>query len=147
MSTKDQRAISSDSPNKNYLPLVFMLVLSLVLTLGAVHAFASDRQGGGFSGPGPDPGGFTGSGPNMATVEQVKGMRDDAKVTLQGKIIQRLGGKYYVFQDATGTIEVEIADKRWQGQNVGPDDLVEIYGEVEREWSQAKIEVKRLIKR
>lgn len=70
----------------------------------------------------------------------------DARVALKGHIIQSLGGKDYLFKDATGTITVEISEKRWQGQKIGPDDLVEIRGEVDKEWSKVTIEVKRIIK-
>ena len=127
-----------------YLPLVFVLTIALVFALGAAQAVAKSHKDGGYSGG--HGGGYSGPGPAIVTVEQAKGMRDDAKVALRGKIIQHLGGKQYMFQDATGTIEVEISDKRWQGQNVGPDDLVEIHGEVDREWTRVEIEVKRISK-
>ena len=131
--------------SKSRLLLAVALAFSLILALGSAQAFAGDgkkgeRHSGGYSG------GYSGPGPDVMTVEQAKGMRDDAKVTLRGKIIQHLGGDHYMFQDATGTIEVEISGKRWQGQNIGPDDLVELYGEVDKEWSKVKIEAKRLHK-
>ena len=91
-------------------------------------------------------GGFSGPGPAIVTVDQLKGMRDDAKVTLRGNIIQSLGGKEYLFKDATGTVPVEIGDNRWRGQKVDPDDIVEIHGELDKDWSKMEIDVKRLIK-
>ena len=92
-------------------------------------------------------GGYSGPGPAIVTVDQLKGMRDDAKVTLKGTIIQSLGGKQYLFKDATGTVTLEINDSRWQGQKVGPDDIVEIQGELDKDWAKMEVEVKRLIKR
>jgi uncharacterized protein (TIGR00156 family) len=94
------------------------------------------RQGGGYGSPNR----------SVVSVEQAKGMRDDANVTLRGNIIQSLGGKYYLFQDATGIITVEISNKRWQGRNITPDDLVEISGKVDRERFRVKIEVKKISK-
>lgn len=140
MTTKNRYATSGAVP-KNYQSFVLALALALTLILGAGQAFAKDsKDGGGYGG------GYSGPGPALVTVEQAKGMSDDAKVALKGNITQSLGGKHYAFKDATGTITVEISDKRWQGQNIGPNDLVEIQGEVDKGWSEVKIEVKRIIK-
>ena len=92
-------------------------------------------------------GGFKGPGPAVVTVKEAQGMRDDAKVTLQGHIIQHLGGDKYMFKDATGTIRVEIDDDVWRGQTIAPDDLVEIHGEVDKDWNSVEIEVKRIAKK
>lgn len=126
-----------------WLPFVAVLGAAVILACSAPGAFAKDAKGseygtmgGGYNGPGPDP----------VTVEQAKTMSDDARVALKGHIIQSLGGKDYLFKDATGTITVEISEKRWQGRKIGPDDLVEIRGEVDKEWSKVTIEVKRIIK-
>ncbi|MDR2892022.1 MAG: NirD/YgiW/YdeI family stress tolerance protein [Deltaproteobacteria bacterium] len=115
---------------------IFMLFLAFMLTLGVASAFAKGGYDGGYSGPGP----------GLVTVEQAKGMNDDAKVALKGNIINSLGGKHYEFKDATGTVTVEISDKRWQGQTIGPDDLVEIYGEIDKELAKTEIEVYQIIK-
>lgn len=140
MSTKNMNATGTDAPQSHW-PLLAALALALVLVLGTAQAFAQNNKsvelGGGYSGPGPA----------LVTVEQAKGMRDDARVALKGNIIQSLGGKHYTFKDATGTITVEISQKRWQGQNIGPDDLVEIHGEIDKDWTDLHIEVKRIIKR
>lgn len=130
------------SQGKKWIPLVVALAATLLLGVSATSAFAKDGKGG----YGTEIGGYTGPGPQLVTVEQAKGMSDDAHVALKGNIIQSLGGKEYVFKDATGTITVEIGKKRWQGLHIGPDDLVEIHGEVDKEWSHVEIEVKRVIK-
>ena len=120
------------------------LVLALALVFGAGQALAaSDR--GGYQG-GTAAGGFTGPGPKVSTVEQAKSARDDTWVTLRGYIFESLGGEEYLFRDDTGTIKVEIDGKRWQGQSIGPDDMVEIHGEVDSDLLKVEIEVKRLIK-
>ena len=141
MTTKNMHA-TSGAAIKGYQSLFFTLALALMLVLGAEQIFASGnddyvRNGSGYSGPGPA----------LVTVEQTKGMHDDTRVALKGNIIQRLGGKHYMFKDETGTITVEISDKRWPAQSIGPNDLVEIQGKVDKDWSEVKIEVKQIIKR
>ena len=128
---------------KKWLPLIFALSVAIFLSFTAPAAFAKEGKGGGYDGYA---GGYTGPGPALVTVEQAKSMNDDARVALKGHIIQSLGGKDYVFKDSSGTITVEISKKKWQGQNIGPDDLVEIHGEVDKEWSKVEIDVKRIIK-
>ena len=44
-------------------------------------------------------------------------------------------------------MHVEIDHKRWRGQNVGPNDLVEISGEVEKDWRELEIDVKSVVKK
>lgn len=130
------------SSRSSRLSAVLGASLALSLMLGASTALAKGPDGGFNCG-----GGFTGPGPALSTVQQAKDMRDDSPVTLQGHIVQHLGDDHYLFKDNTGTINVEIDHKRWQGQNVGPNDLVEISGEVEKDWSELGIDVKRIIKK
>lgn len=73
-------------------------------------------------------------------------MADDAKITLRGTIESHLGGKNYLFKDASGTTTVEIKSKRWEGPSISPQDTVQIDGEVERKRDTVTIEVKRLRK-
>lgn len=68
---------------------------------------------------------------NIATVSQVKEMRDESKVIMQGHIESHLGGEYYLFKDQSGSIKVEIDDDVWKGVNVTPQDKVEISGEID----------------
>lgn len=112
------------------------LLLGLALAFGAAQAMAAGDQGG-----------YVGPGPAVVTVEQAKKLKDDAQVTLRGKIVQSLGDDDYLFEDSTGSITVEIDDKRWQGLQVGPDDLVEIQGELDKEMFSIEIDVKRLSKK
>lgn len=91
-------------------------------------------------------GGFQGPSISVSTVEQVKQMNDDQKVALRGYIIQSLGDEDYMFKDDTGTIQVEIDHKRWRGQVITPNDLVEIQGEVDKDWKSINVDVKRIIK-
>ena len=126
-------------PIARYAFLPFAILLLALMC--AAPALAKD---GGFVTGTPQ--GFSGPGPNLVTVKEVMNMSDDTKVFLRGNIIQRLGGEDYLFQDATGAISVEIDDKRWNGQNITPQDTVEIFGEVEKGWTKTEIDVKTITK-
>ena len=101
---------------------IMALLLSLAL---AVPAFA------GFDGPGA--GGFKGPGPKEITQSaQVRDARDDTPCTLEGRILERIGGDTYTFEDASGKVIVEIDDKVFHGNVVTPETRVKLVGEVER---------------
>ena len=119
-------------------------VLSASLLLAG--ATMAQSATGGFTGaPTATGGGF--SGPvTVVTAEQAKTLKEDSKVTLRGTIERHIGGENYVFKDASGTIEVEIDDRRWAGQTVSPQDAVEIYGEVDKNWRSVEIDVKKIRK-
>ena len=73
---------------------------------------------------------------------QINNLPDDSYVTMQGKIIAKIGHEKYTFQDQTGTIKIEIDDEDWNGVTVGKDDVVQIQGEVDKSWTKpTKIEV------
>ena len=92
-------------------------------------------------------GGFSGPGLSASTVEQAKVMRDDAKVVLAGSIMRHLGGEDYLFQDATGTILVEIEHDKWNGQLINPSDTVELHGEVDKDWMSTSVDVDAIVKK
>ena len=86
-------------------------------------------------------GGYTGPATNVISVEQIQGLNDDTYVILQGNITQALGDEMYVFSDGTGTINVEIDDDDWNGLNVGPNDLVVIRGEIDKNGNVVEVDV------
>ncbi|SBV91287.1 conserved hypothetical protein [uncultured delta proteobacterium] len=110
------------------------LVLAGALTLLPAGAFSAST--GGFKGPAAD----------LATAKQASQMRDDAKVTLKGNIVKSLGDETYTFQDASGTIEVEIDDDVWRGQTIVPGDVVVISGEVDKDWTHTSVDVSSITK-
>lgn len=71
----------------------------------------------------------------VVTVEQVRGMADNAPVIIQGYILRKNGENSYVFQDTTGTINLEIDEEDWNGMTVSPNDFIEVWGEVDRNGS------------
>lgn len=125
-------------------PAVMALILAVMLALSAFPALAKSNQGG-YVGPGQG-GGYVGPGPEFVTAAQAKDMRDDTPVALKGYITKSLGGDRYLFQDESGTITLDIDDRRWAGQTVGAEDMVEIHGKIDKDWTDLEIEVKRLIK-
>ena len=89
-------------------------------------------------------GGFTGPQAQGAnTVAGALKARDDTMVTLKGNIIRQVAHEKYEFKDSTGVIIVEIDDDKWYGLSVGPNDVVEIYGEVDSEiYRKNEVDVK-----
>ncbi|RJG12532.1 NirD/YgiW/YdeI family stress tolerance protein [Pseudomonas cavernicola] len=88
-------------------------------------------------------GGYTGPGANMqiTTVAAALEAADDTPVMLQGQIVKRLKDDTYEFQDATGTLEVEIDDEDWPPQAVSEQAKVRLSGEVERHLTGREIDV------
>lgn len=91
-------------------------------------------------------GGFSGPNGTVATVKQAQDMSDDAWVTMRGHIEKRVGDENYQFRDATGTMTVEIDDKRWDGQNIGPKDNVELQGKLDKDFNSLELDVKQVRK-
>lgn len=118
------------------------LLLIATALLIANPAFAEKPATGGFSG------GFTGpSTSNVITVEAAKKLSDDTDVVLVGSITNHISGEKYMFKDATGSIVVEIDKDDWNGQNVSPEDKVQIIGEIDKNLMQEpKIDVDKITK-
>ena len=90
------------------------------------------------------------TGPSQAVsyknvAEILKNPVDDTRVTLRGKIINRISNDMYLFTDGTGTIKVEIDEEDFAGQRVDANTQVEIWGKVDKDLMRApEIDVKRL---
>ncbi|MDR0622109.1 MAG: YgiW/YdeI family stress tolerance OB fold protein [Deltaproteobacteria bacterium] len=128
---------------------LFFLGLTLALTITLVMAPATSAEAqDGFQGPsGPAVGGgFTGPGLATATVTEALRQRDDSYVILQGQIVRHLGKDKYLFKDATGEINLDIDNNKWNGLNVTPDDTVEIRGEIDKDWNSIEVDVDSISK-
>ncbi|GHV45987.1 hypothetical protein AGMMS49546_33160 [Spirochaetia bacterium] len=99
---------------------------------------ADGWKGGGYTGP---------SSVNVSKISDVKNMPHDTDVVLEGKIVSYLGNEKYLFNDGSDTITLEIDNDVWNGLEVGPDDIVVIYGEVDKKFQQLEVEVERLEKK
>jgi len=126
--------------------------IAAIAMMASAPVFAAE---GGFSGPSATPtqtqnqtqqGGFVDKNATPTTAAKAKDLKDDSWVTLRGNITERLSDDRYVFRDASGTVNVEIDQKRWNGQNVTPQDQVEIQGKVDKDWNEFEIEVKQITK-
>ena len=112
-----------------------LLFLSLVVCAGfASAASAQYVERGGFKDPATI----------VNTVSELKHMQDDSYVVLEGKIEKRLAKEEYLFSDASGSITVEIDDDEWRGVEVGPQDTVEIIGELDKGIFSDEIDVKQI---
>ncbi len=110
---------------------------------------------GGFNGPSAtqsqsqtqtQQGGFVDNNASLTTAAKVKDLKDDSWVKLRGNITERLSDDRYTFRDESGTVNVEIDHKRWNGQTITPQDKVEIQGKVDKEWNEFEIDVKQVNK-
>lgn len=124
--------------------------IAAIVMMTTAPVFAAQ---GGFNGPSStqtqiqtQTGGFVDNDANLTTAVKVKEMKDDSWVKLRGNITQRLSDDRYTFRDETGTVNVEIDHKRWNGVTVSPQDKVEIQGKVDKEWNDFEIDVKQVIK-
>lgn len=91
-------------------------------------------------------GGYTGPGVAAISIAQAQQSRDEAQVRVRGKISQHLGGERYLLTDASGTIQADIDADVWQGQSIDAKDLVEIDGEIDKDWNSVELDVNRLRK-
>lgn len=111
-----------------------LFFLSIVFCLTSTVALAQFVDKGGFK----DPAIMTN------TVAEVKQMKDNSYVILEGKIEKRLKDEEYLFADKTGSITVEIDDDDWQGQTVTPQDAIEIKGKFDKGIFEDEIDVKQI---
>ncbi|PHZ95738.1 TIGR00156 family protein [Klebsiella variicola] len=126
--------------------------MTAIVALVSMPVLAAEQ--GGFTGPSSttqvsstaQAGGFTGPSGAVTTVANAKSLRDDTWVTLRGKITERISDDLYKFEDASGVINVDIDHKRWNGVTIGPQDTVEIQGEVDKDWNSVEIDVKQIRK-
>jgi uncharacterized protein (TIGR00156 family) len=80
------------------------------------------------------------------TVASLANMRDDARVVLVGNIIEQIKKDKYLFEDETGTIQIEIDREDWRGVDVSPTDTIKIFGELDKGIWKDEIDVSRVKK-
>lgn len=102
--------------------------LSVVAVLGVVASTAAFAGSGNMAHNNANNNKMT----EVMTIEQVRGLSDNSPVIVRGYLLRQNGENSYVFQDNTGTINVEIDEVDWNGMNVAPSDYVEIWGEVDK---------------
>ena len=66
---------------------------------------------------------------------------DDMKVEVRGYIVKKLSHDKFLFKDGTGEIIVDIDEKYMPYENITPNTLIKIYGEVDVKYRGNKIEI------
>ena len=79
--------------------------------------------------------------PTYWSVMEVVSLPDNTPVTMRGMITKNMGDNIYVFEDSSGTIMMEIDEEDWNGQTVRVDDIVTVYGNVDKGSDYVEIDV------
>ncbi|EID0396792.1 YgiW/YdeI family stress tolerance OB fold protein [Salmonella enterica] len=131
-----------------------IIAVATLLAIVSVPVFAAGT-GGGFNGPvstspasqvQKSAGGFNDADARISGAADIDKMNDGAWVKLRGNIVERLSGDHYLFRDASGTVNVEIDHKYWNGVTASPQDKVEIQGKIDKEWNNTRVDVKQISK-
>ena len=87
---------------------------------------------------------MAGADDTVITVAEARELDDDAKVVLEGFIIEDLGDEMFIFRDATGDIDLEIDKHVWDKREMDPDQVVRVYGEIDLNNDSIKVEVEEI---
>lgn len=113
-----------------------MKKISIFAIVGAMASMAAYAGSGDMMNNGTNANNMANNAPNnmvtVMTVEQVRGLADNSPVVIQGYLLRQNGEESYVFQDSTGTINVEMDEEDWGGLSITPNDMVEVWGEVDK---------------
>lgn len=80
----------------------------------------------------------------LSKISAVQNMPDDSMVYIQGYITQNLGDEMYVFQDDTGSMNIEIDDELMAGNTTSPTTIVWIAAEVNKEGDITSLEAEEI---
>ncbi len=79
--------------------------------------------------------------PAPATVSEAQQLPDNSPVVLQGTIVASDGTGTYILTDSTGSVNLEIDADELSSINPGPNDIVIIQGEVDKDGDITEIDV------
>jgi uncharacterized protein (TIGR00156 family) len=105
--------------------------ISVIALCGLAIAANADSKDGGFKGP---------DNFKLVTVAEALQLPDDAEVRVEGYIVKAVGDEKYELQDDSGTMIVEIDDDDWRGLEVTPAVMVQIHGEIDKEWRDTELD-------
>lgn len=114
-----------------------------LLTLTALFALSTSAFAG-FQGEMQQGGGFNGSNNAVTTIEAAKNAYDDTPVAITGYIVKQSNydRDEFTFKDLAGnTIDIDVEDEAWNGQNVTAKDKITIHGKVDKEAFGTQIDV------
>ncbi len=101
---------------------------------------------GAFAGPGKNTNGNMNNQPAVWTVTEVVSLPDDTPVVMRGRITKNMGNNIFVFEDGSGTIMLEIDEEDWNGNTVRVDDIVTVYGNVDKGPNYTEVDVESIVK-
>ena len=80
------------------------------------------------------------------SVTEVVSLPDKSPVVMRGRITKNMGDEIYLFEDSSGTIMLEIDEEDWNGKTVRVDDIVTVYGNVDKGVNYTEIDVESIEK-
>ena len=101
---------------------------------------------GAFAGPGKMMSNNMNNQPAVWSVTEVMSLPDDTPVVMRGHITRNMGDNIFVFEDSSGTIMMEIDETDWNGNTVLVDDMVTVYGNVDKGDNYTEIDVSSVVK-
>ena len=84
--------------------------------------------------------------PTYWSVTEVLSLPDDSPVVMRGRITKNMGGNMYLFEDSSGNVMLEIDEEDWNGNTVRVDDIVTVYGNVDKGVNYTEIDVESIQK-
>ncbi len=114
------------------------VVVGSILSSAHAQYVGNTTSAGGYNGPSTTKA--------VTTIKEAKELRDDANVKLQGQIVKHIDNDKYLLKDKTGEIVIEIDKDDWKGLVVNEKDVVEIIGEVDKDWNSVEIDVDSISK-
>ena len=99
-----------------------------------------------FAGPGKNVNNNMNTQPAVWSVTEVVSLPDDTPVVMRGRITKNMGNNIFVFEDASGTIMMEIDEESWNGNTVRVDDVVTVYGNVDKSSNYTEVDVESIVK-
>ena len=101
---------------------------------------------GAFAGPAKNMNNNMNTQPAVWSVTEVVSLPDDTPVVMRGRITKNMGNNIFVFEDGSGTIMMEIDEESWNGNTVRVDDIVTVYGSVDKGSNYTEIDVDSIVK-
>jgi len=84
--------------------------------------------------------------PTYWSVTEVMTLPDNSPVVMRGRITKNIGEQMYLFEDSSGNIVMEIDEEDWNGNTVRVNDIVTIYGKVDKGDNSVEIDVESVEK-
>lgn len=123
-------------------------IILLTTTLLAVSTTAmAEKDGEHRNGKGYSQQGFFDESAAVKSVAAALKAADDTPALLEGKIVRQIDEDDFIFQDATGEIEIDVSRNAWNGQTITPQETVQLRGKVDKEWNNVSLDIKQITKK